>query len=75
LTGWHSPFNSCSWANSVDANGNLIEKTDARNIKITYGYDALNRNTTVDYDNTAVNPDITSRSYWSRDLKFPSVYL
>ncbi|MGH9850212.1 MAG: RHS repeat-associated core domain-containing protein [Blastocatellia bacterium] len=41
-----------------DLNGNLTEKTDARNIKITYGYDTLNRNTTADYDNTSINPDI-----------------
>jgi len=48
-----------STAYTYDANGNVIERADARNIKITYGYDALNRNTTVDYNNTAVNPDIT----------------
>jgi RHS repeat-associated protein len=42
-----------------DANGNLLQKTDARNVGVIYAYDALNRNTTVNYDNTAVNPDIT----------------
>jgi RHS repeat-associated protein len=42
-----------------DANGNLKKKTDARNIFINYTYDELNRNKTVDYSNTAVNPDIT----------------
>jgi RHS repeat-associated protein len=42
-----------------DANGNLKKKTDARDIAINYTYDELNRNKTVDYSNTAVNPDIT----------------
>lgn len=41
-----------------DNNGNLKKKTDARGIFITYTYDALNRNLTVNYSNTAV-PDIT----------------
>lgn len=44
-----------------DANGNLTSRTEARivpasllNVTTTYGYDALNRNTTVDYnDGTA----------------------
>ncbi|MGH9958380.1 MAG: hypothetical protein ACREBC_14810, partial [Pyrinomonadaceae bacterium] len=43
-----------------DNNGNLTQKTDARSIITTCGYDALNRNTTVDYsDTTGINPDIT----------------
>lgn len=42
-----------------DANGNLKKKTDARGIVINYTYDELNRNRTLDYSNTAVNPDIT----------------
>jgi RHS repeat-associated protein len=54
--------NQWSMAYSYDANGNLVSKTDARNITITYGYDALNRNTTVNYSDTAVNPD-TMRFY------------
>ncbi|NOT63483.1 MAG: RHS repeat-associated core domain-containing protein [Acidobacteria bacterium] len=41
-----------------DANGNLTAKTDARNITLTYVYDLLNRNTTVDYSNTTLNPDV-----------------
>jgi YD repeat-containing protein len=41
-----------------DPNSNLTQRTDARNITTNYVYDALNRNTTVDYSNTAVNPDI-----------------
>ncbi|HKO61913.1 MAG TPA: hypothetical protein VJV03_12195, partial [Pyrinomonadaceae bacterium] len=45
-----------------DANGNLTQKTDSRAIISTYGYDALNRNTTINYSNTTTNPDIT-RSY------------
>jgi RHS repeat-associated protein len=42
-----------------DDNGNLKRKTDARLIFIDYTYDELNRNKTVDYSDTAVNPDIT----------------
>ncbi|MCM3873838.1 MAG: hypothetical protein ND895_24380, partial [Pyrinomonadaceae bacterium] len=41
-----------------DSNGNLTQKTDARSIVSTYVFDALNRNTTVDYSDTAINPDI-----------------
>ncbi|HEX8162591.1 MAG TPA: RHS repeat-associated core domain-containing protein [Pyrinomonadaceae bacterium] len=43
---------------SYDAGGNLYQRTDARNVTTTYAYDALNRNTLVDYSNTASNPDI-----------------
>ncbi|MEP7338685.1 MAG: hypothetical protein ABI977_13185, partial [Acidobacteriota bacterium] len=39
-------------------NGNLKDKTDARGITTTYAYDGLNRNTTVNYSNTALTPDI-----------------
>lgn len=43
-----------------DDNGNLTQKTDSRGITSTLVYDALNRNTTVDYsDTTTINPDIT----------------
>ncbi|HEX3184145.1 MAG TPA: hypothetical protein VHQ94_05080, partial [Pyrinomonadaceae bacterium] len=42
-----------------DAVGNLTQKTDARGVVSIYAYDALNRNTTVDYSDTAsINPDI-----------------
>ncbi len=47
-----------SMAYFYDANGNLTQKTDARNISVTYVYDALNRNTSVDYDNTTISPDV-----------------
>jgi RHS repeat-associated protein len=49
-------------AYQYDNGGNLTQKTDARGISVAYTYDALNRNKTVDYSNTAVNPDIT-RNY------------
>src|SRR6266542_3379886 len=52
--------NDWSLAYSYYANGNLLSKTDARNITTNYTYDALNRNAKVDYLNTtALNPDIT----------------
>ncbi|HKG97104.1 MAG TPA: hypothetical protein VKA97_04795, partial [Pyrinomonadaceae bacterium] len=42
-----------------DANSNLTQKTDARGVVSTYAYDALNRNTTIDYsDTSAINPDV-----------------
>jgi RHS repeat-associated protein len=34
---------------SYDANGNLLARKDARNVKTRYTYDALNRNTTARY--------------------------
>ena len=53
--------NGWSMAYSYDTNGNLVSKTDARNITTNYAYDALNRNTSVNYSNTtALNPDITN---------------
>jgi len=54
---------SSTIAYQYDNNSNLIQKTDARGIVSTYGYDALNRNTTIDYSDTAsINPDV-SRFY------------
>jgi RHS repeat-associated protein len=41
-----------SIAYEYDAGGNMIKKTDARGVESTYGYDALNRNTTIDYSDT-----------------------
>lgn len=42
-----------------DANSNVTQTTDARGVVSTYAYDALNRNTTIDYSNTAsINPDV-----------------
>src|ERR1044072_482577 len=42
-----------------DENGNLTQKKDAREIVTTYTFDALNRNTKINYSDTAVNPDVT----------------
>src|SRR5258705_1826192 len=36
---------------SYDSNGNVVSRVEARNVSTTYGYDALNRNTTVHYTN------------------------
>src|SRR5215216_1176527 len=50
-----------AWSMSYqyDANGNLTQKTDARGVVSTYVYDVLNRNTTIDYSDTAsINPDV-----------------
>jgi RHS repeat-associated protein len=47
-----------SAAYGYDADGNLTARVDARDIWTYYTYDNLNRNTLVDYSNTATNPDI-----------------
>ena len=41
-----------------DENSNLTQKTDARGVMSTYEYDALNRNTTTNYSDTSVTPDV-----------------
>lgn len=41
-----------------DSNNNLIERTDVRGVVSTYQYDALNRNTTINYSDTTINPDV-----------------
>lgn len=51
--------NAWSLSYQYDANGNLTQKTDARGVVSTYVYDLLNRNTTIDYSDTAsINPDV-----------------
>jgi RHS repeat-associated protein len=47
-TGGSAP-NGTNCTSGYDANGNLQYKTDARNIRITYQYDALNRLTQKSY--------------------------
>ncbi len=46
-----------------DNNGNVAQKTDAGSVVTIYEYDALNRNTSVNYSNTTIGnpnvPDIT----------------
>ena len=41
-----------------DDGGNLTKRTDARGVVSTYAYDALNRNTTIDYSDTSIHPDV-----------------
>lgn len=42
-----------------DAAGNLTHKTDPRGVESTLAYDALSRNTSVNYSNTTIgNPDV-----------------
>ena len=52
--------NNSQWSvgYAYDDGGNLLTKTDARGVSIGYTYDALDRNVTVDYSDTAINPDI-----------------
>ena len=53
--GWSSGY-------QYDDGGNLTQKTDARGTVSTYAYDRLNRNTSIDYSDTPLNPDV-SRLY------------
>jgi len=57
-----------------DANGNLIQKTDARGLVSAYSHDALNRNTTVTYTNDPSNTPAVNRYYdgW-RDGVFTNI--
>ena len=48
-----------SMAYQYDSNGNLTQKTDARNVSATFSYDALDRNTTADYSDAT--PDVFRR--------------
>jgi RHS repeat-associated protein len=52
-----------AWSMSYqyDTAGNLTQRTDARGVVSTYTYDAFNRNTSIDYSDTAsINPDVKS---------------
>ena len=49
--------NQWSIAYSYDAAGNLQTRIDARNVTTTYGYDNLNRNTSVSY-NDGITPGV-----------------
>ncbi len=51
-----------SLAYAYDAAGNLITRSDPRGTSTWYAYDALNRNTLIDYTDTTRNPDV-ERSY------------
>jgi RHS repeat-associated protein len=59
LTSATNPENGTT-SYTYDPNGNLLTKTDARSVAATYIYDALNRNTTVTYNDGT--PAVT-RSY------------
>jgi RHS repeat-associated protein len=49
--------NQWSLGYSYDANGNLLSRTDARGVTATFVYDALNRNTSINYSDST--PTIT----------------
>jgi YD repeat-containing protein len=59
---------SWSFGYSYDENSNLQIKTDARGFSSTYQYDALNRNTTVDYSNTPAYPDVAR--YYDNSINY-----
>jgi len=54
LTGIHSPDTGATLF-TVDGAGNYLTKTDARGVVATYGYDALNRITSVTYTDAVLN--------------------
>lgn len=59
LTDPESGNSQWSMKYDYDANGNLTLRVDALNVTTNYTYDALNRNTAVDYLDTVISPDIT----------------
>ncbi len=50
--------NFWSIAYEYDSSANLIKKTDARGVESIYAYDALNRNTTINYTDTPIAIDV-----------------
>lgn len=50
-------------SDGYDANGNLVYKTDARGVRTTYGYDALNRVISRGYSNDPANTPDVAYSY------------
>jgi RHS repeat-associated protein len=48
---------------TYDNNGNLLTKNEARGVVSTYGYDALNRNTTITYTNDPAGTLPVTRIY------------
>ena len=50
-------------ANGYAANGNLVYKTDARGVLTSYGYDVLNRNSSITYTNDPANTPTVTRTY------------
>jgi len=57
---------------TYDAAGNLATQTDARNITATYGYDALNRPTSIVYPNPSLNISYLYDTYGTGDVACPS---
>jgi len=59
--------------NGYDSNGNLLKKTDARNITITYTYDNLNRLTDKTYSDGTQNASYRYdySSYLGQTFSFP----
>jgi YD repeat-containing protein len=47
-------WSGSSCVNGYDANGNLLNKTDARGVTINYAYDSLNRLTAKTYSNSSL---------------------
>ncbi len=86
LTDSTSGVSNSSWSAGYlyDQNGNLLKRREARGVTASYGYDALNRNTTVRYtlgggaattpdvnryyDNPAAGANGLGRAYWTETV-------
>jgi RHS repeat-associated protein len=60
LTSATNPESGSTSYTSYDANGNRLQKTDARGISTFYSYDALNRLQTKSYTDTPRTPPVTN---------------
>lgn len=62
-------------ADGYDGNGNLLYKTDARGVTISYSYDSLNRLTSKSYSNFSSNTPWACYQYDTSSIGYPNANL